>query len=329
MQKKLFLKQLIINGIVFLLVITSTTTAITINENHLLLKSTFDGTILYVGGSGLNNYTHIQDAINNASSGDTVFVYDDSSPYYEEVRINKSISLIGEQKETTIIDTVGGGDAVAILVSHVMLTGFTLQNSSGYLKGGINLVDVYIHDVMIYDNIITHNTQGVYIFRASNITLYNNKITQNEVGIQFLDGSTCVIRDNLINNNTKGLSIVYGESDSMVSHNHIRDNDIGLVADCSKLTIQSNNFINNRKQTSVTKGVHLLSCYLLPQTTLQWTNNYWDTWEKTTRKPILCIGFIYIQFLFHERFIDILLFIIPSIQFDKAPVLEPYEINIP
>ncbi len=43
---------------------------------------TTSGNTLYVGGDGPGNYTKIQDAINNASDGDTVFVYDDSSPYY-------------------------------------------------------------------------------------------------------------------------------------------------------------------------------------------------------------------------------------------------------
>jgi hypothetical protein len=45
---------------------------------------------LYVGGTGEGNYSRIQDAIDDAVDGDTVFVYDDSSPYYEHIRINKS-----------------------------------------------------------------------------------------------------------------------------------------------------------------------------------------------------------------------------------------------
>jgi len=66
----------------------------------------FDGNTLYVGGSGLNNYTRIQDAIDNASDWDTVFVYNGS--YYENVLVDKSISLIGEDRNLTFIDGSGG-----------------------------------------------------------------------------------------------------------------------------------------------------------------------------------------------------------------------------
>ena len=58
------------------------------------LKLMSDGNILFVGGSGLDNYTMIQDAIDNASDGDTVFVYGDSSPYNENIVINKSTILL-------------------------------------------------------------------------------------------------------------------------------------------------------------------------------------------------------------------------------------------
>ena len=65
------------------------------------------GNTLYVGGSGPNNYTKIQDAVDNASDGDTVYVF--NGTYYENVFIGRSINLIGENKDTTIID--GGGNS--------------------------------------------------------------------------------------------------------------------------------------------------------------------------------------------------------------------------
>jgi len=63
-----------------------------------------NGDILYVGGSGPGNYTSIQDAIDSATSGDTIYVY--SGTYYEQITIDKTIILQGENKQTTIIHGV-------------------------------------------------------------------------------------------------------------------------------------------------------------------------------------------------------------------------------
>jgi len=72
-------------------------------EMSIDINSTYDfvltplGKTLYVGGSGAGNYTRIQDAIDNASDGDTVFVY--SRRYIENIVIEKSLSLIGISEE--------------------------------------------------------------------------------------------------------------------------------------------------------------------------------------------------------------------------------------
>jgi len=54
-----------------------------------------------VGGSGPNNYTSIQAAIDNASDGDTIFVY--SGTYEEQVIVNKSLIIKGENNTATLI----------------------------------------------------------------------------------------------------------------------------------------------------------------------------------------------------------------------------------
>jgi len=52
--------------------------------------------VFFVGGMGPSNYTYIQDAINDANDGDTIFVY--NGTYYESLMISDDINLIGEDQ---------------------------------------------------------------------------------------------------------------------------------------------------------------------------------------------------------------------------------------
>ena len=169
------------------------------------------GKILYVGGYlkdnyfEYGNYTSIQSAINDANDGDTVFVYDDSSPYYENIWINRSVNLIGENRNTTIIDGNFKGSVIKINSDNVVVCGFTLKN----------IKDYYLH-------------QGKYgcieIQQSKNILVKDNIINPGELkddnygdGI-YLDGSsTCdnIIEDNIIfyNNSlgvARGVHIIWG-----------------------------------------------------------------------------------------------------------------------
>lgn len=87
------------------------------------------GNTLYVGGSGPNNYTKIQDAINAATDGDTIFVY--NGTYYENVVVDKSINLVGEDRITTIIDGGGHDDVVLVDTNHAQIMNFTITNGVG------------------------------------------------------------------------------------------------------------------------------------------------------------------------------------------------------
>ena len=93
-----------------------------------IVMPTTSGDTLYVGGNGTGNYSSIQDAIDDSSSGDTVFVYDDSSPYSENIIIDKSINLIGEDRNTTNIETYDERYVVNISANGVTFSGFTIDN---------------------------------------------------------------------------------------------------------------------------------------------------------------------------------------------------------
>lgn len=192
------------------------------------------GNIFYVGGTGPNNYTKIQDAINDAVNGDIVFVYDDSSPYFEALQIDRSISLIGEEKRTTIIDvsTIKNKPALNITADDVVVQGFTIQNStttnwSNYAAG----IFITADNVLIKDNIIQENGYGIRVGGRINITVYV--------------ANHCIIQDNDITNNECGISLDHGNY-STISHNHISMNGGGIrLQNCQSNLITLNEITEN------------------------------------------------------------------------------------
>jgi len=145
---------------------------------------------LYVGGSGPGNYSSIQAAINATSSGDTVFVYAASSPYYENVIVNKSIKLIGEDRNMTIIDGKKIDNPIWIKASFVNVSDFTISNGSdksGY--AGIYVIEkkmwppddppLRLSNIHIFNCIIKNNNCGIwltntYAVNISSCIIHNN-----------------------------------------------------------------------------------------------------------------------------------------------------------
>ena len=223
------------------------------------------GGVLYVGGDGPGNYTRIKDAINDANPGDTIFVYDDSSPYYENLQIQKSINLIGENKDTTIIDGGKKGDVVFITANKVNITGFTIQNSGGVIPGGIKVRSNYN---TIADNIIKNNPEGIWLYDASYNTIIKNNLSNNhEFGINlyhsrrnsvsnnsvyngslfgiylFLESDENTVTGNMINNYGTGIHIE-GSSNHIISDNEIYQCDWGIWGKTSNNVISGNTVIN-------------------------------------------------------------------------------------
>ena len=143
-------------------------------------RKTIGGNIIYVGGSGPNNYSSIQSAINAAHNGDTIFVY--SGIYYEHIFINKSINLIGKNEKTTIIDGRNESNITvfSIEANNVKLSHFTIRNvSPKFFVWGITVSG---HNILI-SNCIIRNTDGLTLFRVENGVIENCNFSHNYEGI--------------------------------------------------------------------------------------------------------------------------------------------------
>jgi len=183
-------KILIVVGITILFLGTCITPSIAVDNVKKSSISISKGNTLYVGGPGPGNYSMIQDAIDDASEGDTVFVY--NGAYYENIVIDKSISLVGEDRDTTVINGGGVGDVVFISADYINITGFTIRNS-GYSKAGIN---VFSNHIIITDNKITScRSNSIRLESSSNNIITDNNFTKS--GSIYLKSSS----DNIITDN--------------------------------------------------------------------------------------------------------------------------------
>src|SRR4030043_965503 len=88
-----------------------------------------------VDDDGPADFSTIQEAINGASDGDTIYVR--AGVYYEHLSlIKENISLVGENPHTTIIDGNGTGSCISVTRRRVTIGGFTVQNSAYGVKLG-------------------------------------------------------------------------------------------------------------------------------------------------------------------------------------------------
>jgi len=169
-------------------------------------SNTSTNNILYVGGSGPDNYTSIQSAINDADNGYTIYVY--AGIYREHVRIYKPINLIGEDENTTIIDGMNETNVTvfSISASHVNFSHFTIRNAlDGFWTKAISISGNYIY---IHKDIIT-NCGGMHI-SSSNTLIENCNLSYNYLGVSVGGGSSnltiknCIMSFNLGKKNKDG-----------------------------------------------------------------------------------------------------------------------------
>jgi parallel beta-helix repeat protein len=187
-------------------------------------------------------YATIQEAINANETlyGHTIFV--ETGAYYESVVVNKSISISGENKDTTIIVGSPGDIVFRVESNNVRISGFTIQSAlavAGVLSNA--------QDVTIIDNLIINGyNSGIQISNVSN-TISGNLIANCGTAI-LIYGSNHTIENNILMNNSDwAIQLSYFSNNNKVTRNEITNNHFSgiYVQQSHNNTISDNALINN------------------------------------------------------------------------------------
>jgi len=174
-----------------------------------------ENNVLEVSQNGNYDYTCIKDAINDAEEGDTIYVY--MGTYYENIVIDKTINLVGEDKENTIIDGQEKTDVIKIISNYVNITGFTIRNAGFYLYN--NGIDIDSSYNTIANNIIQRCRCGIALeLWANNCEIFQNTLEENSFGILIYsinENNNIIYENNFLKNYHNG----YDDSKGQWSYN--------------------------------------------------------------------------------------------------------------
>jgi parallel beta-helix repeat protein len=228
-----------------------------------------------------DDFSTIQEAINNAADGDAIFVK--TGIYYEHVVVNKTVVLVGEDSSTTIIDGSWVGHVIDIVSDNVNITGFTAQGSgdvywpnldAGFCLNGVT--DCTISENRIIDNgfcgvsllysqqntitgnnITANNDTGVYLSSSSNNTIAGNNVADNGYGIWFTSSSgyNTIVGNNMAANRRDG-AYLQSSANNTITDNNITANHWGALSldSSDNNTIAGNNVANNRDGIQLTSS---------------------------------------------------------------------------
>ena len=210
-----------------------------------------------------DDYPTIQEAIDAASPRDTIFVH--SGIYYEHLVVNKTVSLIGENRNTTIIDGGGTGHIICVTVSNSVISGFTLRDGYNY---GVHLREG-TKDNIVSGNTIKRCCVGVLLDHSHGNTVSENTVENNDCGIHVEYSNGNIVNGNILTYNYHGISISYS-SDNIVGGNKLTRNSHGVYFWYSNGNVVSGNIaayndnginLKNSRNNAVTQNRVLKNSY--------------------------------------------------------------------
>ena len=233
-------------------------TAKTIQTHVTIVANDNSSSVITVDKNGEEDYKSIQEAIDNAPEGSTVYIK--TGTYSEVINIKKKINLVGENKNSTIINPISEKNKYAIRVRAPQVTIKSLSiinRGPGLYTTGIKIVasKTQIEDCNIYDTPV-----GIAVFTSNNIIKNCNFWGCRDEGIALLGSSFSECSNNKITgcefyDNCDGIELQYSSNNVISYCSFYNNTHSGIDAIASS---NNNNTISNCKiYNNAVHGIYL------------------------------------------------------------------------
>lgn len=208
-----------------------------------------EAAIITVNNSGDGNYTSIQEAVNNAHNGDTVFV----SPgvYRENIMVNRELTILShpilsgsQTNRTYIIGTVSDNAIFSISSDNVTVNGFHIAGTpfgqNTYQEVGFYLEDV--RNCSLNNNMLILTDQGIVLKNSQGNHLNGNLVSLGNEGIVLDNSEKNELSNNWVVKNNHGISLNNSFNNTLVN-NTAGSNEVGVLLQMSQGNKLASNLI--------------------------------------------------------------------------------------
>jgi len=178
------------------------------------------------------------------SDGHTIIVC--RGTYHENVILNKSLKIIGEDNRLTVIDANFSGSPFYISADYATIQNLTIKNSGKYFPSSGIFVDA--DNISVLDSLVTDCASGIYFYHSNSSNVCETEVKQCIFGL-WLDHTSLnnkIVGCNVSLNSQYGIYAGVFSNDNLFTFNNVSSNLCGFgFSHASNNIVFNNNFLEN------------------------------------------------------------------------------------
>jgi len=217
------------------------------------------------------DYTTIQDAVDNSSDGDWIWVL--TGNYHENVLVNKSVTISGNGTDKTVVEMTG---TVFNVTANATIQQMSIEDGTygvlctapeirlrdlAFPTIDTNAIDITGAGTIVINRVnITSGVRGIRIAGSDNITIKNSSVSGVTLfSIYTFESENITIDDVRITGSTYGIDLAKDTNNTLVRNADVREASNGIMLkDNVNITIMDSVITNCTDGIPITEGFEVV-----------------------------------------------------------------------